>query len=258
MFSIKEIYKNNHNEFGIVIKTNFCDEEPLNSNIINIMFFKWSIYIQIPQILKPLPIQEYNNYSKSYYTTYLGREYGIYTFEDVVFLKYGIYNDNWCRDSKYNSRMLILNMNWKQYTFVRNTIYDKNFSVLWQKHDLDKSLNVNSDIDSWDFIENMSDDNKFKFKFSDFDDEEITAICHIEERVWYKGRKEFSWLKYFTKPLIRLSLAIKYSSEVGHKKGSWKGGVIGTGIDFDINENIADVFKRHCDNNNLTFIEQLV
>lgn len=97
------------------------------------------------------------------------------------------------------------------------------------------------------------------FRFLDFDGEEIIARTFINERRWKFGTGWFKWLSLFRSDRVRRSLDISYSSEVGgsrpHRKGSWKGGTIGTGIDMLPGELHEAAFRRHCEEENLTFIE---
>ncbi len=87
---------------------------------------------------------------------------------------------------------------------------------------------------------------KVHFGFEDYDGELIVATCHIEEREWHRGRGWFKWLRHFFRPIIRRSLDLKFSAEVGREKGSWKGGTIGHGIDMLSVETPRQAFERYC------------
>jgi peptide methionine sulfoxide reductase MsrB len=87
---------------------------------------------------------------------------------------------------------------------------------------------------------------KVYFQIEDYDGEIITASTHIEEREWRFGTGWFSWLSLFSRPKIRKSLDINFSSEVGKEKGSWKGGTLGHGIEMLPNETHEAAFKRYC------------
>ena len=92
------------------------------------------------------------------------------------------------------------------------------------------------------------------FAFKDFDGEELTATTRIEEREWLKGEGRFKWLSLFRRPKIRRSLDIHFSGETGRRKGSWKGGTIGHGIDTLPGELHEAAFRRHCAENDMTFV----
>lgn len=95
---------------------------------------------------------------------------------------------------------------------------------------------------------------KASFAFADYDGEVITAICAIEEREWRKGYGWWRWQRLFVKPSLRRSLDISFSAEVGRRKGSWKGGTVGHGIDMQPGELHEAAFIRYCTENQLTYI----
>jgi len=66
---------------------------------------------------------------------------------------------------------------------------------------------------------------------------DVDVKCHITEREW--RRKWFKWTK--TSAKISRTVAVEFSDEVGPRRGSWKGGVLGTG--FKIPNNTTDIDK---------------
>ena len=95
------------------------------------------------------------------------------------------------------------------------------------------------------------------FSFLDFDGELIEVETRIEEREWARGEGWCRWLSWFIPNKIARSLDLSFTSQVGHKKGSWKGGTLGHGIDLLPNEHPLSAFKRYCKANNLTFVDWL-
>lgn len=85
------------------------------------------------------------------------------------------------------------------------------------------------------------------FLIEDYDGQKITATTRIEEREWLLGEKWFKWLSWFRKPRIIRSLDIAFSAEVGTEKGSWKGGMMGHGIDMLPGELHEAAFRRYCE-----------
>jgi hypothetical protein len=63
------------------------------------------------------------------------------------------------------------------------------------------------------------------------------ATCNVEKRVW--SRKWFPFVK-----MVKKTMNVNFSDEVGEQSGSWKGGVIGTGHDMLPNENVAQCVNR--------------
>jgi len=140
---------------------------------------------------------------------------------------------------------------WTQWRFVRHTLYTpegKHFYTDWEKN---RSFGLEAFNKMHSAREAVP---KVRFLCADYDGELVNATCYIEQREWHFGTGWFKWLSWFKSPLIRTSLDIQYDKEVGDRKGSWKGGTIGTSIDMEMGEPLADVFKRHCENNRLTFI----
>lgn len=91
------------------------------------------------------------------------------------------------------------------------------------------------------------------FDFDDYDGERIQAKTRIEETEWLFGSGWFRWLSVFLRPRVRRSLDIDFSREVGPRKGSWKGGTVGHGIDMLPGETCEDAFLRYCEGHNLKF-----
>lgn len=92
------------------------------------------------------------------------------------------------------------------------------------------------------------------FDFDDYDGERIVATTKIEEAEWRFGTGWFKWLSLFRKPKVSRGLDLHFSSEVGRKKGSWKGGTLGHGIEMLPGELHEAAFRRYCDQNELRFV----
>lgn len=92
------------------------------------------------------------------------------------------------------------------------------------------------------------------FEFDDYDGERIVATTRIEEREWKKGEGRFKWLALFWPRKIQRSLDLRFSSEVGKRKGSWKGGTVGHSIAMLPGELHEAAFRRYCEQNNLIFV----
>jgi hypothetical protein len=90
------------------------------------------------------------------------------------------------------------------------------------------------------------------FAFNDFDGEALTATTRIEEREWRFGTGYFKWLSLFVPNKIRRSLDIRFSGETGARKGSWKGGTIGHGIDMEVHDSPTSAFVRYCAEHDMT------
>lgn len=91
------------------------------------------------------------------------------------------------------------------------------------------------------------------FVFDDFDGETLTAHTRINEREWRRGTGWWRFLSLFWPKKVRRSLDIRFSGETGRRKGSWKGGTIGTGIDMLPGELHEAAFRRYCAENKMRF-----
>ena len=96
------------------------------------------------------------------------------------------------------------------------------------------------------------------FSFADFDGENLTATTQIEDREWRFGEGWFKWLSWFRQPKIRRSLDINFSSGTGPRKGSWKGGTTGHGIDLLPGELHESAFRRYCAAHDMTFLNAVM
>lgn len=139
---------------------------------------------------------------------------------------------------------------WKQWRHVRRSLYDLSGEHVW------------TDIRGARFGEADYDRNRaaeescpsLSFEFDDFDAERIVAKTRIDEREWRFGEGWFKWLSLFRRPKVIRSLDIRFSSETGRRKGSWKGGTIGHSIDMLPGELHEAAFRRYCAEHNMTFV----
>lgn len=139
---------------------------------------------------------------------------------------------------------------WTQWRHVRHSAYD-----LEGNHFCDFP---EMRLETWDRYEEVRKScPTASFEFDDFDGERITATTRIEERQWLFGTGWFKWLSLFRAPRISRSLDIQFSSETGKRKGSWKGGTIGHGIEMTAGELHEVAFRRYCSEHQMTFIGTL-
>ncbi|RUW04030.1 hypothetical protein [Mesorhizobium sp. M1A.F.Ca.IN.020.04.1.1] len=142
---------------------------------------------------------------------------------------------------------------WTQWRHVRKSFYGINGEHVATLPDTGKSYTLDSG--RWErerAIEKATP--TVCFEFDDFDGERLTATTKIEEMEWKFGTGWFKWLSLFRKPKVRRSLDIEFSGETGERKGSWKGGTLGTGIDMTSGELHESAFRRYCEKNRMTFV----
>lgn len=138
---------------------------------------------------------------------------------------------------------------WREHRMVRHTLYDLEGDKF-------------ADLPDWGFrhkngwaVKNAIEDAcpVARFEFEDFDGERIVATSKIEEREWKRGKGVFR-LFYLGRNSVSRSLDLQFSSEVGRRKGSWKGGTIGHSIEMLSDELHEAAFRRYCEEQGLTYV----
>lgn len=172
------------------------------------------------------------------------REYGFSTFEGSLHLHYGPQT----HDSE-STKSKCWFYPWREHTQVRHSLYDtdgEHFADLPQYNWRDRhGWTVRQAIEAACPVA--------KYQFADFDGEVITATCRIEEREWRRGKGIFRLL-FIGRNTVRRVFDVSFSSEVGKRKGSWKGGTVGHSGDIAKGETLEAAFRRYCEREGLTFI----
>jgi hypothetical protein len=143
---------------------------------------------------------------------------------------------------------------WNNWSFVRHSMYDlhgNHFATESGRHSSLATEAGRNAYDEWRMTQDLCPTRTFTF--TDFDGQMLSAKTRIEERQWELGTGWFKWLSVFRKPIIRRSLDIQFSGETGKRKGSWKGGTTGCGIDMKPGELHPSAFKRYCDEHEMTY-----
>lgn len=229
-----------HRPMGIILVSGNYDE---NRCELMTHWYWVTIIIALPQIIKPYVtyIKAHDNISYRkvrLIPDYHNKRYGFNLLGNFLQVHYG-YGDK---------RQWSCFLPWSEWRHIRHTIYDTNGNVFWEEGSEAKVMNVK------DWIEAKDTCPSIRFTFEDYDGEIITARTYIEEREWKAGTGWFKWLSWFKKNKIHRSLDIEFSSEVGSRKGSWKGGTIGHSIEMEPGEWHESAFKRYCETYNLKFI----
>lgn len=176
-----------------------------------------------------------------------GREYGFSLSDGFLNIKLG----RQTMDSRTEQRWCCF-LPWTQWRHVRHSFYGIDGEYVATLPDTGKSYLGNRR--RWERERDIANATPtVSFDFDDFDGEGITATTKIEEREWLFGVGWFKWLSLFSKPKISRYLDITFSSEVGERKGSWKGGTIGHSIEMLPDELHESAFRRYCAQNKLMF-----
>lgn len=227
-------------DFRFVLSSGDNDDYP--GCTLNISIFKWNMYWKLPAITNPDLLKIRGQYN---YDDYIERRYGIYLFENHFNIMYGRGDANFHRDIHGEEQRWSCFLPWSEWRLVRHSLYGLNGELIWsggERHSYDEFCRMRESVVP-----------KRVFTFKDFDGEEITATTFIEEREWHRGEKWFKWLSWFSAPKVRRSLDLHFNKEVGPRKGSWKGGTIGHGIEMYPWELHELAFRRYCQSHNMTF-----
>lgn len=182
---------------------------------------------------------------RNWYWRIINRQYGVSVREGHLVLKFGRQADDSSIDQYWSCFLP-----WTQWRFIEHRYYAADGTLLRTFPGSRRKGAVSWDEEyAWKKTIPTVD-----FEFSDFDGERITAKTYIEERVWRFGEGWFRWMGLFRKTKVRRSLDLAFSSEVGRRKGSWKGGTIGHSCDIAVGETPETAFHRYCEKQGLTFI----
>jgi hypothetical protein len=211
---------------------------------------KHTLIVALPPLLKPqrkwvdTSHYEWSKGPGSGYWQTDGREFGFSTFDGSLHVLYGAQTNEWP-----GTKSKVFFYPWREHRSIRHSLYDLDGEHF-------------ADLPEWGFRHKNGWAVKeaieaacptAKFEFADFDGEKIIATTRIEEREWVRGKGLFRLL-FIGRNTVRRSLDLRFSAEVGKRKGSWKGGTIGHSIDMLPGELHEAAFRRYCEQNALTFI----
>ncbi len=203
--------------------------------------FGWSVRVAIPQIIKPWrefhPVKGdayWDAHGGGYWNVWR-REYSLYVNEGTLHVYYGAQTHD---SATTKSKCYFLP--WMHWRHVRHSMYGLQGEHFWTE-----APKPRRNWDDWHKAKESCP--TAKFTIEDYDGAQIVAMTRIEEREWRFGDKWCSWLSLFRRPKIRRSLDISFDQEIGTEKGSWKGGLMGTGIDMLPGELHEAAFRRFCE-----------
>lgn len=176
---------------------------------------------------------------RDWYWSVHERAFGFTFTEGALHLYYGKQTNEWP-----GSKSRCIFLPWREWRVTRDDLFDAEGQFFAALHGRE-----------WDERHRLQDAcPRVLFLFKDYDGEEITAYCHIKEWDRKLGTGWFKWLSLLRRKQVRRSLDIRFSAEVGPRKGSWKGGTVGHIIEMLPGELHETAFRRYCDQNRLTFV----
>lgn len=210
--------------------------------------FGRTLIIELPRLLPDFSIRHVAEswdaatvarMGRNWYDEVFPREYGFTISDGTLHAHYGPQTHD-----SVTTRNKVYWLPWCNWRFIRHSWYGptgQHIETLWET----TSKEVRAAQWQWrhEFEEGLV---KTCFEVQDEDGTRVIASTHIEEREWRFGTGLFAWLSLFRKPKIIRSLDIRFDSEVGPEKGSWKGGLVGTSIDMLPGELHEAAFRRFC------------
>lgn len=231
-----------YSKFGFMLDSGANDGGPGDCHI-RFYLFRWTIILELPRIIRDWRERKHAGWDdatiarigRNWYENVYPREYGAYYSDKSIFVHYG----QQTHDSRTDKNKVIF-LPWMHSTHIRRSLLDLKGEHFWTEWSKERSAR-----EALNAVRNACP--KARFEFEDFDGEKITATTHIEEWEWRQGTGWFRWLSWFSKPQIRRTLELEFSSEVGPEKGSWKGGTVGHSTEMRAGETPEDAFKRYCE-----------
>lgn len=196
---------------GFCLKYTNHGYEDRNAQL-NITLFGWHFLIRLPW--KCSEDEQWNE----------EKDYGIYTFEDSIYFRWGHKTKSW--DIPFKSFGSAVR--WDLYTGPKD-LHPKHWNIDDWKPYNKKEMRPEKQATTWDYI-----------WIDKYDGKEIPCIFYVEEMEW--RRKWLKWTSFGN--LIKRSVAVEFSEEVGARKGSWKGGVMGISFKMLPGEHPYECMRR--------------
>lgn len=237
-------YNNDSPHLAVVLKSRGDDDSGDKSCSLRISLHKATLIIALPDLVRPHRSKVYpkswdaetiKRLGRNWYWDIDPRKYGFSLNNGYLSVYYGR-TGGACADSNIQRQWGCF-LPWTQWRIVRHSLYGLAGEHVYTEPD-------GGDWTAYNAAKNACP--TVKFTIEDYDGEKIVAATMIEEREWHFGTGWFKWLSWFCRPKICRSLDIRFSSETGPEKGSWKGGIIGTGIDMRPGEDHESAFRRYC------------
>jgi len=245
------IAPNKNGGSAFVISTG--DDEYKGANL-RISGFGGTFMLALPSVL--FPPQKRKVYPKwdqatidrlgrDWYWDVTERQFGVDLSGGLFILSYGRQTHDSSTDKTWSYFLP-----WTQWRFIRTSYFDPDGQHLRTFHERDRKPGIDNHRAELSFADSLQ---TVDFDFADFDGERITAQAKIEEMEWRFGTGWFKWLSLFRKPNVRRYLDLKFTSEVGRRKGSWKGGTIGHSAEMRPGDTPESAFRRYSEQQELTF-----
>lgn len=159
------------------------------------------------------------------------RKFGFTYGQTLLTLFYG-----WQDHMRFDGCYWVWQLPWLAWRLVAHRVYDINGELFQENREPIFRIDIG----------NRLSPPVCKFDIRDYDDTYVEATTYIEEFEHSRGEGWFKFIGLLTPNDVRRSLRIKFDKEVGPEKHSWKGGILGCGIDMRKGELHTEAFKRWC------------
>jgi hypothetical protein len=159
--------------------------------------------------------------------------YGFYLYSEGRW-----FPDNfvWC----WGRKTKFFHMPW-DYTWVRTSVLRKDGE--WEHEDIAEKLGERNkqfcDEEKWKGVF-WEETHPYFYVLKDGNVQTRTATIKVEEREWRP--RWFKWTKMFA--MVRRTIDVRFSDEVGERTGSWKGGTLGCGYELLPGETPLQCLRR--------------
>lgn len=232
----------------LVLSSGGDDDDGCIDNTLTAYAFGWVVRVSLPNLLQPYRLKHIahswdaatvERMGRNWYFETHPREYGFSLSDGFLQVFLGAQTHDSTTTQSWSKFLP-----WTQWRFVRRSLFDLQGEHFWTEP---TGRQVPGGA-AWTEQQLMRDAvPKARFEIEDHDGARITVSTFIEEREWRFGEGWFKWLSWFRAPRVSRSLDMHFDAEVGPEKGSWKGGLIGTGIDMKPGELHEAAFRRYCD-----------
>ena len=224
-------------------------EDSPGPNTLTAYAFGWVARLRLPRLLDDYRVRHVAaswdaatvaRMGRAWYEARFPRECGVSLSDGVLQVFLGAQTHDSTTTQSWSKHLP-----WTQWRFHRFSLYDRVGAEFWTQIERRGNGYKFRDFDAQREAQERCD--KAKFLIEDFDGARINVTTRIEEREWKFGDGWFRWLSLFRRNMVRRSLSIEFEKECGPEKGSWKGGLCGTGIEMLPGELHEAAFRRYCE-----------
>lgn len=265
-WTLEEFSEDCERGFSLTLRTPWEYDPHCPHNLVNFAWRGKSWWWRTPEYIKPRKKwvecsgDAYWEQRGGGYWDHIQRIYGLSAVgEDSVHVYYGIYPMSWSnKDPKNSDHVWVWNYPWKRMEMVRHEVFSCDSTQKWDAHrrsfrepdttewgrEQSKVYEIADRHEAWNYDPFPNVYHRTLY-VDPYDRAVIPTKMYIEEREWWVG-ESWPWkaLRLIQKPFIRRCLSIEFKEETGSRKGSWKGGTLGTGIDMLPGESLLSAWER--------------